>query len=290
MIEQLLRDIAAYFDYLHDFHKLFAAFHNASIPLGNHMAALSRYNINSNPYCIYVKSSDTAWTHCIRRQPKVYEKCEEGPFCGTCYAGMGEYVYPILDDGKVLGFVDVSGYCFDRNRSLSRLRRTAEVYGLSEESLRTLFLKNTKPPLLDEGFLKTLISPLCAMFILLNRELSAVYGPAPRPGDTLSNVLSHAVVYLERNYLLPVHAADVAAACHCSTSFISHIFKKNMGMSICDYVNRLRIRDARRLLTDTELSIQRISEIVGYSSSNYMSEVFRALTGMSPRAWRQQKK
>ena len=29
MIEQLLRDIAAYFDYLHDFHKLFAAFHNA---------------------------------------------------------------------------------------------------------------------------------------------------------------------------------------------------------------------------------------------------------------------
>ena len=40
------------------------------------------------------------------------------------------------------------------------------------------FLKNTRPPLLDEGLLRTLISPLCAMFLLLNRELSAVYGPA----------------------------------------------------------------------------------------------------------------
>ena len=142
---------------------------------------------------------------------------------------------------------------------------------------------------MDEGLLRTLISPLCAMFLLLNRELSAVYGPAPRPYDTLSHVLSHAVVYLERSYLLPVHAADVAAACHCSTSFISHIFKKNMGMSICDYVNRLRIRDVKRLLADTELSIQRISEIAGYSSLNYMSEVFRSLTGLSPRAWRKQK-
>ncbi len=31
---------------------------------------------------------------------------------------------------------------------------------------------------MDEGLLRTLISPLCAMFLLLNRELSAVYGPA----------------------------------------------------------------------------------------------------------------
>ena len=44
--------------------------------------------------------------------------------------------------------------------------------------LQKVILLSYDPRPLDEGLLRTLISPLCAMFLLLNRELSAVYGPA----------------------------------------------------------------------------------------------------------------
>lgn len=285
MVDQLLQDIIHYFEYLKKEHGFFVAFHNACIPLNNHMALLSPYNINSNPYCLCVKASDTAWTHCIKRQPRVFEKCRGGYFFGTCYAGMGEYVFPIID-GKVLGFVDVSGYCFDMQLSQSCIRRIAKEYMLSTDVLSASFAQNVQAPLADVSVLQTLIAPLCHMFVLLNRELTALYGTTRTESDTSSYILSHAVVFLERNYMSPIHVRDVAAACHCSVSYISHMFKKNVGCSVYEYVNRLRIRDAKKLLSSTNFSIRQISDMVGFSSSNYMCEVFRASEQMSPRAYR----
>lgn len=285
MLEQLLQDIVRYFEYLKQEQGLFVAFHNACIPLNDHMAVLSPYNINANPYCLCVKSSDTAWTHCIKRQPRVFEKCRDGFFCGTCYAGMGEYVFPILD-GKVLGFVDVSGYCFDPVRSRSCIRRIAKEYGLSAEELTLSFSQNVIPPLPDDTRLKVLIPPLCHMFVLLNRELTALYGDARCEADVFSYTLSHAVVFLERNYMSGVHVRDVAAACHCSPSYISHIFKKNMGCGVDEYVNRLRLRDAKKLLVSTNLSIRQISDMLGFSSPNYFCAVFQAKESLSPRRYR----
>ena len=286
MNNSLIQDITAYFEYLKKQHGLYVAFHNACIPLSGMMAELSRYNINSNPYCLYVKSSDSAWNHCIRRQPKVFDRCESGPFCGTCYAGMGEYVFPITDEEKILGFIDVSGYCFDRELSLSRIRRCAKRYDLSVDALIDSFEKNLLPPISDTALLHTLIAPLCHMFVLLNKRLLPLQNSRSSDTGTLSSVLGHAVVFLERSYTQSIHTADVAHACHCSPSFISHIFKKNMGCSVSDYVNRLRLRDVKRLLADTGLSIQQISDVTGYSTPNYMSEVFRAQTGMTPREYR----
>lgn len=288
MIEKLLLDIVQYFDYLKNQHSLFVTFHNNTIPLNDHMAALSPYNINSNPYCLYVKSDSDAWTHCIKRQTKVYDKCEQGDFEGTCYAGMGEYVFPITDN-EVLGYINISGYCFDEDRSLSCLRRISEEYDLYYDTLLSTFMQTTTTMSPNAcPHLHTLAAPLCHMFVLLNRELVAIYGTTTKNNSTLSNILSHAVVFLDRNYMFPVQVKDVAAACHCSTSQISHLFKKNMNCSVSDYINRLRIRDSKNLLSNTQLSIQQISELVGYSSSNYLSEIFRSETGVSPRQYRRQ--
>ena len=83
-----------------------------------------RYNFHPNPYCHYVKTVCECWSECIARQRKVTAACRDVAFFGICYAGVGEYVYPLTADGVQIGFLSVSGYLWGttNRRHAKRLR------------------------------------------------------------------------------------------------------------------------------------------------------------------------
>lgn len=69
-----------------------------------------KYNYHQNPYCHYVKTVYGKWDNCILNQSKVIERAKRGSFFGCCYAGVGEFVYPVNVKDKVNCFIAVSGY------------------------------------------------------------------------------------------------------------------------------------------------------------------------------------
>lgn len=73
-----------------------------------------------------------------------------------------------------------------------------------------------------------------------------------------------------------------------NTSYLSTLFKKEVGMTLTDYVNKNRIEYAQKLLRSTTLSIQDIAVQSGISDIHYFTRLFRRETGMSPRDWRNQ--
>lgn len=73
-----------------------------------------------------------------------------------------------------------------------------------------------------------------------------------------------------------------------NTSYLSSLFKKEVGMTLTDYVNKNRIEYAQKLLRSTTLSIQDIAIQSGISDIHYFTRLFRRETGMSPRDWRNQ--
>lgn len=286
MVQTLLRDISQYFDYLQE-QGYYVAFHNAGIPMDNCMSWLTPYNINSNPFCLLVKSSPQAWNHCIQRQKKVFAACTGGPFCGMCYAGMSEFVFPIRGiDGQTLAFLSVSGYRTNDTGAMMRISATAARYGQSERKLRESYERDLIQELPDIHALSVKMAPLCRMFELLN-VLVADHASGTVENTTHSSILSHAVVYLRRHYTEPVSVSDLAEICHCSVSSLSHMFKQTMGMSIRAYLQQLRLADAKRLLRDSDLPIGIISDLLGYGNPNYFSNVFREDTGESPTVYRQ---
>lgn len=58
-------------------------------------------------------------------------------------------------------------------------------------------------------------------------------------------------------------------------------------MNFVDILNKIRIEHAKRYLKETNLKIYEISRNVGYSDIAYFSKVFRSLTGMSPKQYRE---
>lgn len=80
---------------------------------------------------------------------------------------------------------------------------------------------------------------------------------------------------------------DLAALVHVSPGYLSRIFKKEEGISLGDYITRIRIQMAKQLLRKTNLPISSIAERVGIAYSSYFTKVFKDNTGMTPQEYRQ---
>lgn len=69
-------------------------------------------------------------------------------------------------------------------------------------------------------------------------------------------------------------------------SYFSHHFKKLTGQSFSLYLTDMRIKKAKDFLANTAMSIDEISEKVGFQNRNYFSAVFKRTTGISPAKYR----
>lgn len=77
--------------------------------------------------------------------------------------------------------------------------------------------------------------------------------------------------------------AEVADALGVTSTYLSTLFKKSMGVSMMNYLTMQRLENARRMLMeDAELPLRVIAEKVGYSDEFYFSRSFKKYFGMSP--------
>lgn len=237
---------------------------------------LFTFNIHDNSYCICVKSSPEAFGHCIKRQNLIKEKCSEGAFCGVCYAGVKEYVYPITKQGKTVGFICVSGYRCDNAESY--IEAVADKYHLSAERLNESYhsLKSEMPTKEETD---TLLIPLCNM-------LELAYIKSESGVDKDEPLTDKIIRYIKRYHTQDITLEDICKEFSCSRSHISHMFKKCTGKSFREYLTGVRLSDAESLLKYSELSVTEIAFSVGFADANYFSGVFKKRVGMSPMAYR----
>lgn len=96
-----------------------------------------------------------------------------------------------------------------------------------------------------------------------------------------------ALKFLKENYSKPCPVTELARLCNLSDSHFFVRFKRAMGVTPIEYKNRLMISNAERLLIDEpELSIEEVSERMGFSSSTYFRRIFKRMSSLSPRDFR----
>lgn len=107
-----------------------------------------------------------------------------------------------------------------------------------------------------------------------------------RTNPNYSRQIQKCCDYIQTNLDKPVRTGDLAALAGYSDYYLSEKFKKETGMSISDYVRRAKVERAQILLVSTDLTVQQISEKLGFNTPNYFIESFRKLTGCTPAQYR----
>ena len=285
-IKRLLNDVSAYIDFLTNQHKLHVSIHQLDKLVNSFMDNLMPWNVHAIPYCQCVKRNMEARDECVNRQIKLFESIGEKPFFGTCWAGMGEYVFPIPNlYGTGRGFVSVSGYKGDSAKAKAQMIKISQKYDIPYAELQQTYsgLMTEYPPI-DE--LSVLIQPLVHMIALLLNYLHDTTTQFPEKHSSSGRLFTSICHMLKNDYSTHYSVEDLARMFNCSASHISHIFLKHGGCSYHTYVNNIRINAAKLLLTSTNMNIQQISDHLGYTNSNYFSTVFKRTVGMSPREHR----
>ena len=86
----------------------------------------------------------------------------------------------------------------------------------------------------------------------------------------------------ELGHLLAIELQNINA------SYLSALFKKETGVTLTEYINQKRMKQAARLLTSTKLQIQTISQYCGISDVNYFSKLFKKYAGKTPNEFRKE--
>ncbi|WP_339275208.1 response regulator [Paenibacillus sp. FSL W8-0426] len=101
-----------------------------------------------------------------------------------------------------------------------------------------------------------------------------------------STSIREAMDYLDQHLNEPVSLRDLSRVLHMNTSYLSSLFKEQTGLTFSDYMTRKRLQRAKELLVNTRLSINEISELVGYQTPKYFVKVFRTAENVSPGRYR----
>lgn len=236
---------------------------------------LLSFNIHSNSYCSIIKTKQDAQKHCQDCQIKILKKCENGSFCGNCYAGVFEYVYPILNNKNIVGFISVSGY--KTEKGIDYIKRISKKYGFDEVTLSNVYSTLKTPQ--DKSDIDILISPLCDMLELAQIKTEESF----KKSQSFPEKIEH---YIKQNRNQNITSDDICNHFSCSRSYMSTVFNKHFGKTIREYLTELRLADATSLLKYSNLNITEIAFSVGFTDANYFSNLFKKSLGMSPTMYR----
>jgi AraC-like DNA-binding protein len=181
---------------------------------------------------------------------------------------LGEAIFrapEFIGVGKLLGSA-IGGLVFDRSAHLAQ--RLVEL-GSIPTPRRTLALLEVLLALADEP----------ARSLTPDAPLIRLGEPARRRAQVVSS-------HLQNAYAGHVRLADVASIAHMSPAALSRFFRRATGRTMTQYVAELRIAAACQLLSDSDLPIATIAARCGYENLSNFNRRFRALRGMSPRAYR----
>ncbi|GAA0749413.1 AraC family transcriptional regulator [Clostridium sartagoforme] len=92
--------------------------------------------------------------------------------------------------------------------------------------------------------------------------------------------------YIDSHYAQNITLDFLSDLSYMNKFHLVHTFTKQIGISPINYVINKRIQEAKNLLGTTGYSIRDIASIVGFSNSSYFSQMFRKVTGISPKSYR----
>ena len=101
-----------------------------------------------------------------------------------------------------------------------------------------------------------------------------------------SSLVGKVINYINSNLQNNLSVNEIASLFFVSPTYLSRVFKKETGLSVIEYINKLKIKHSTFLLRDTSLPIQDIGRIIGVNDVNYFSRLFKKYMSQTPTQYR----
>lgn len=110
--------------------------------------------------------------------------------------------------------------------------------------------------------------------------------PAARTGTATAAGIARAVRFISRHFMSPLRTSDIAAAVGWSRDHLMESFRAICGLTVWEYVTRVRVSEAARLLANTDLPVLAVATRSGFSSTSRLYDAFHRYHASTPAQYR----
>lgn len=223
--------------------------------------------IHSTPFCDDIKERK-GLNPCLVCKGKAMDKAKKTglPFGGLCVNGVYEFCYPVFTGSSLLCIIFLGNIISDMDAFL-------EKSGLPADSpLIETMEKNMSPDMCMQ--ICSVVASYIRMLTLESKGVST--------GKRINATVAAVESYVEKYFYLDISLTELAKMYHYNEKYLGTLFKKQVGVSFHDYLNKRRLYRSRMLLESSGDSVLSIATRVGFNNVTYFNRLFKEYYGMSP--------
>lgn len=237
----------------------------------NSFEPISTGQLGMCDFCKYVQKDSDCKKICSSFDNMLMHKCSESmrPERDICPFGLMNVVAPIIYNGESLGY-----FFFGQMKTISHFSEPESIfmkYSLDKASLKMHY---TSLPLFELELIKSIsnLAEIVLKHLLTENLLKFDY----------DETLQKALLYIDANIDKNLSIKAISKGINVSKSALYSKFHTLLNCTIGDYVNRKRIERSTHLLTETNMSIEEVSQKTGFSSASYYTKIFKQHMGITP--------
>ena len=120
------------------------------------------------------------------------------------------------------------------------------------------------------------ISPTASLMVLPLKKCSVQH----------RSLLTKVFQFIEANYRNPISLKEVAKEVKLSPPYITSLVRQETGQTVLNWILQCRMMEARYLLIESDQSVTKIAQTLGYENPGHFIRLFRRFNGETPKAWR----
>lgn len=221
------------------------------------------------PYCQALQGTAKEKQRCMLFDEMLIKKSSESKKTemGVCHAGLLNVVIPLLYDDIIIGYIIFGRIKLDSQKD-------EFVPGKEEKNSAEIKKYYEEIPSFTMEKVKSVanIAEMLAKYLLLENML----------GPSFSAGVQRVIEFIDRNLEKELSIEMITKSTHISKSVLYKNFHELFHCTVNDYIKQKRVERSVELMRKSELSIEQISQAVGFTSASYYSRIFKAQMGMSP--------
>lgn len=228
-----------------------------------------------NDYCRAIQAKCQGKSMCKNSDKKLLSLCRESKKAEMhiCHAGLVDIAVPILYEDSIIGYIILGQ--MKNSGDFSAVEDRVKKLGLESAEMKRYY---SELSFFDSEKIKSVetISVMMTKYLLLENML--------KPDFNLN--IKRVTDFINENLDKNLNISYISKSVNISKSVLYRNFHSCFNCTLSEYINKVRVKRAEKLLKESEMSIEDVARCVGFSSVSYFSRVFKEKKGISPLAFR----
>ncbi len=230
-----------------------------------------RSHSKNNRYCNAVQNTEIGSISCHNSDITLLEKCRDTKVVQmhVCHAGLIDIAVPILYDDSIIGYI-----IFGQMKNTQDFAPLCDYISKLNLNLPEMEGYFNEIPVFDSDKIAGIssIATMLVKYILLENMLKPYY----------DETVQKAINYINENLSEDISVHTIAKNIGVSKNVIYRRFHSYFNCTVSEYINSVRVERACDLLLKSDMTIEEISQTIGFTSASYFSKTFKKEKGLSP--------